>query len=279
MFGYVIANTDDLSEEEKQRYRQVYCGLCQELGKRHGQISRFSLNYDMTFLVLMLSSLYEPDEEQGDMRCVVHPLKKHLFSTSRYTEYAADMTVALTYYKCMDDWNDEHKLTGRCYARALKKAYLSVREQWPRQCNAIEACMTELTQIEKNEGSPDQALNCFGNLMAELFVYKEDVWSKPLRQFGSCLGRFIYLMDSVLDYEDDQKSGSYNLVAAAGKMPKEMEEVMMIQIGAATEIFEKLPLVQDAHLLRSVIYAGVWQKYRTKAARPGKEKDHGTGSL
>ena len=279
MFGYVIANTDDLSQEEKNRYQQIYCGLCRELGKRHGQLSRLRLNYDMTFLILLLTSLYEPYEDKGEIRCVAHPVKKHSYSRNRYAEYAADMTVALTYYKCVDDWNDEHKLSGHLYAGVLKKSYSDIKQRWPRQCEVIERCMGELTQIEENAGSPDQATNCFGELMAELFVYEEDVWSKPLRQFGNCLGRFIYMMDAAIDYDDDKKSGSYNPIITAQKTPKDIYEVMTVQIGMAAEIFEKLPLVEDANLMRSVIYAGVWQKYRAKTAEINKEDEHGTGSI
>ena len=73
MFGYVQANIADLSEEEKQRYRAAYCGLCHTLGERHGVASRLSLSYDLTFLTLLLSSLYEPEERSGQCRCVVHP--------------------------------------------------------------------------------------------------------------------------------------------------------------------------------------------------------------
>ena len=36
------------------------------------------------------------------------------------TEYCADMNVILTYYKCMDDWQDEHKPLHYAYARILK---------------------------------------------------------------------------------------------------------------------------------------------------------------
>ena len=277
LFGYIIANTNDLPPEEKKRYQQVYCGLCRELGRRHGQLSRLSLNYDMTFLILLLSSLYEPEEEHGEIRCVVHPVGKHAYICNRYTRYAADMTVALSYYKCMDDWIDDRKRFSRLYAGALNHAYSEVKEQWPRQCCAIETCMQELSQIEQGTAGPDEAANCFGRLMAELFIYAEDVWSKPLRQFGTCLGRFIYIMDAAVGYEGDQAKNRYNPILASGKKPADMQEAMAIQIGTAAEIFEKLPLVADVHLLRSVIYAGVWQKYQMKNARKGN--NDGTGSI
>lgn len=271
MFGYVVANINDLSKEEKDRYRQFYCGLCRELGKRHGQLARLTLNYDMTFLAMLLSSLYEPGEETGEMACVMHPVKKHPFVRNQYTAYAADMTIALTYYKCVDDWKDDRKPLGKLGAKVLRKSYGQVQKRWPRQCEVIESCMQRLTDIENGSGAPDDAVNCFGLLMSELFVYEQDIWSASLRRFGNCLGRFIYLMDAAIDYEDDQKSGNYNPIITAQKTPEEIREVLTIQIGMAAEIFEKLPLVTDEHLLGSVIYAGVWQQYRAKAAKADKE--------
>ena len=60
MFGYVIANPDSLTPEELARYKSCYCGLCRELRIRHGSLSRLTLTYDMTFLVLLLESMPWP---------------------------------------------------------------------------------------------------------------------------------------------------------------------------------------------------------------------------
>ena len=68
MFGFVVANQQALSPEELQRYRAVYCGLCRALGSRHGATARLTLTYDMTFLILLLNSLYEPEETCGEGR-------------------------------------------------------------------------------------------------------------------------------------------------------------------------------------------------------------------
>ena len=55
MFGYVIANKDIMTEEQEARYRACYCGLCHALHRRHGSLSRVTLTYDMTFLILLLT--------------------------------------------------------------------------------------------------------------------------------------------------------------------------------------------------------------------------------
>ena len=73
MFGFVVADAGALSEEEKERYRAVYCGLCLALRDRYGQLSRACLTYDLTFFVLLCNSLHEPAETQGASHCVMHP--------------------------------------------------------------------------------------------------------------------------------------------------------------------------------------------------------------
>ena len=262
MFGYVRANVADMTEEEKTRYRSFYCGLCRSLKERHGQLGRLALTYDMTFLTMFLSSLYEPEESAGEMRCVTHPAKPHAYVYNAVSEYVADMTIALTWHKCMDDWQDDRKHTSKAYADLLRKAYERVKVQWPRQTTAIEEAMNALNKIEADgDFSPDAAANCFGQLMAELFVMKDDYWHHVLRSFGMALGRYIYLVDAACDYEDDKKSGGYNPVLLMDKYPEDMRDYLMQTLGQASAAFEKLPMVQDERILRNILYSGIWQSY------------------
>lgn len=276
MFGYIECNRAKLSQEELARYQSVYCGLCRNLKARYGDLERLSLTYDMTFAILFLSSLYEPEETVTRFRCSIHPLRMRTGVENKFTRYAADMTVALAYFKALDDWKDERKPIKRWYAKALRKAYQEVEKAYPRQCRAISGSIQELEIIEKAPGSnPDQAINCSGRMLSELFVWQEDFWSNSLRTFGYELGRFIYLMDATLDYKKDIRSGSYNPLFKMGKKPEEMEPSLSLPMGNAMEVFEKLPLVQDVHLLRNILYGGVWQQYYAKLRGNGKEKDHG----
>lgn len=276
MFGYIRATVEDLTEEEKSRYRAVYCGLCRTLGQRHGMTTRLGLTYDMTFLILFLSSLYEPKEESGQCKCMMRPCKSDAYTVNEITDYAADMTVALVYHKCMDDWKDDHKLTRRGYAALLKKAYGKVRQAWPEQVAATEACMKEIADIEKDpQSGPDAAANCFGTMLARLFLFKTDHWENTLNAFGSGLGAFIYTMDAVIDCEVDRKKGAYNPVLMLGRTPEEMREPLMLQIGQAAQAFERLPMIQDAHLLRNILYSGVWLSYNQMLHEKKEAKGNG----
>lgn len=273
MFGYVQANVPDLSPEEQTRYRAAYCGLCYTLGQRHGFTSRMSLTYDLTFLTLLLSSLYEPEERRGECRCGVHPCKKHSFMINQCTEYAADLTVALAYHKCLDDWNDEKNLPRRCYASLLEKQYESVKEAWPEQCGTIETQIQALSEIERaRREDPDAAAKCFGKLMEGLFLYKRDHWEQPLRKLGFGLGQYIYLADAVVDLERDRRRGSYNPMKTVSATPEELRGTLMTVLGEASQAFEILPLVQDVHLLRNILYSGIWIKYNRGTQKHGRAK-------
>ena len=113
MFGYITTNTPELKIKDYLEYHSYYCGLCRSLGRNHGQGSRLTLSYDMAFTAMLLTALYEPKEQLYHKRCPLHPGRKLLMRENLYTEYAADMNLILTYYKLMDDWDDEGKLKAR----------------------------------------------------------------------------------------------------------------------------------------------------------------------
>lgn len=285
MFGYVVPSVESLDEAERARYHEVYCGLCRVLGERCGQRCRLALTYDLAFLSLLLSSLYEPEQQQGQGRCLPHPMKSHAFVYTECTAYAADVTVALAYYKALDDWHDDRSVRARTAMVALAGPYRAVSERNPRICRAIETGMADIDALEEtaraaaesadvSEPAPDAAANRFGALMGELFVYRpDDYWADDLRRLGARLGKFIYVMDAVMDFEDDKASGSYNPLVAMHATKDDMKNNLDLLIGSVAEAFERLPLERDLHLLRSVVYAGVWQKYN--ARENDKEKRRG----
>ncbi len=260
-----------LSDAEQKRYQAAYCGLCRTLGLRHGRLSRLALTYDLTFLALLLSSLYEPDEEPGRCRCCIHPCKKHAYVTNSCTEYAADMTIVLTYYKCMDDWQDDKKLSRRLCAALLRKRCEAVKRRWPEQCAAVEDALARLSEIERAKtASPDEAAQCFGHLMEGIFLYRKDRWEEQLRKLGHGLGKYIYLADAAEDLKRDQKRGSYNPLNALSASPRELRPILTMVLSEASEAFEILPLVQDVHLLKNILYSGIWIRYNRSIQKSEK---------
>lgn len=272
MFGYVRPNLADMTAEEQARYRAHYCGLCHAIGARHGQLARMALTFDLTYLTIFLGSLYEPEEASGEAKCIPHPVKQHAWTRSKVTDYAADMTIALTYHKLLDDWQDDRNLAAKGASAWLKKAYGKVSAAYPRQCQTIERTLRALAEVEKtHDPSPDAAAKCFGELMAELFVMEEDYWANALRAFGYSLGRYIYLLDATCDYDKDAKKSGYNPVILMEKRPEDMRDTLELLLGDASAAFEKLPLIQDEGILRNILYSGVWQGYNEYLHRKDKK--------
>lgn len=264
MFGFVTANLKELDKSQQQRYSAVYCGICRQLRSSAGQISRLSLSYDMTFLALLLMSLYEPEESGGDRACALHPCRKSGWTDNTYIRYAADMNVMLAYYNCLDDWSDDHSLSAKLMAGHFLYYCEDISRRYGRQCQAIESCLAELDALEKAGcDNPDEPAGCFGHLLGELLVYEEDLWAPTLREMGVALGRFIYLADAAVDYKKDARRHKYNPYVAmhTGVDWPRWEEHLVLAMGRCTEYFESLPLVQDKPILDNILYSGVWTNF------------------
>jgi len=226
----------------------------------------------MAFLALLLMSLYEPEETAGNRACLIHPLHSRAWVDNEYIRYAADMNVALAYYKASDDVRDDGKLSARVLSGVFGKTLPQLRQRYPRQCEAMERCIRELSALEAaNCPNPDLPAGCFGRLMGELLAYREDFWAPTLGQMGLYLGRFVYLLDAAVDYRRDSKKGKYNpfLAMGTGQDVSRWEQCLVLEMARCTEYFEKLPLVQDKPLLDRILYSGVWMEF--ERLRPRKK--------
>ncbi len=267
MFGTLVAQSALLGEDRAARYRACYCGLCRSLRSRRGLSSALTLNYDMSFLVLLLSSLYEPEERAGNEPCLVHPFRPRPWFSCEITDYAADMNVALGYLKCLDDWNDDGSLPAVAEAGLLRRSYEEIRALYPRQCGAMEASIRSLGELERagNE-SPDETAAAFGSLMAALFDYRGDRWSRDLRAMGDALGRFVYIMDACLDLDADTVRNRFNPFRRRYGLENGtyFRDILSMLLGEALRHYDRLPLVQDKDILDNILCAGVWARFEKK---------------
>lgn len=280
MFGYIVPVLSVLSEEQKQRYRSFYCGVCHALRDRYGQVRRLSLSNDMAFLAMLLSSLYEPETVRAESRCGIHPMKPHTYLSSPLIDYAADMNALLFYYKCQDQRMDDRSLRGLAGEKLFGNARDKVSALWPQQAGKVKRALTDLWQEEsKPSPDPDRLCNLSGEMLGAVFSPKqEDPWSNVLRSVGTGLGRFVYWMDAWEDYDEDRKKNRFNPLSPWHDQPDYEDfcrETMELLIAEAAGCFEILPLEQDLDIMRNVLYSGVWQRYQIKTKqKQRKEVSH-----
>ena len=288
MFGYVTINRGELKVRELETYESYYCGLCRVLKDRYGLAGCTMLNYDMTFLGMLLSSLYEEKEEPAKRVCrpgFKRPLlkkksKKQLSQAAVVTEslgYAADMNYMLAYHNHMDNWLDEHSFASLNMVHLMQKNYRKLAKKYPRQHKAIASYIQKLHVCEAaNEKNIEAAANLTGEAMAEIYAAKDDYWQDTLRQMGYYMGKFIYLMDAYEDIEDDLKNHNYNPLKQLYKKPEFediIHKILTMMMAECSKTFEQLPLIDDIDILRNVLYSGVWYRYEQVREKREKEKE------
>lgn len=273
MFGYVVVNKPELKFKEFDIYKGYYCGLCQSLKERHGVTGQLTLTYDMTFLAMLLTSLYEPEITEEYHRCIVHPVQKHRMIRSKYTDYVADMNVLLSYYKALDDWKDDKSILKLAFSKLIKNKNTDYKEK----ADAIASLLDELgTREKQNESSIDVVAGIFGKIMAILFVPHQDQWSASLERIGFFLGKFIYILDAYDDLKSDIKKNRYNPFKSVCKeegFDDKIKSMLTMMMAECSREFEVLPILENANILRNILYAGVWNRFYTiEADREGTPK-------
>lgn len=274
MFGNIILQKDRISADTAKRYRAFYCGLCALLREKYGRSGQLLLNYDLCFLVLLLSALYEAEETETEHSCVMHPVKTHGEIRTRFTEYGADMTVLLAYYNALDDWEDDRSAKAKLLMRILDPAREKVEKSFPRQAEAVRTYMRKLKEMEtKGEGGLEGAAVLTGEMLAEIFLPEEDAWGMLLQRLGFHLGKYIYLLDAYTDLPKDREKGHYNPLISLSER-EDFEEKAEALLGSsawrAADAYERLPILRDEEILQEILYRGIWTNY--DACRKKREK-------
>lgn len=277
MFGYVVVNKPELKIKEFDEYREYYCGLCHILGQKHGIKGTLCLNYDYTFLLILLSGLYEPEEKQVTKRCFVHPLKRQNIRYNKFSEYVADMGIVLARMKCIDDWEDERDFLKKTYGAFLKKDYMRIKEKYPLKVELIEQSVMNIRKAEVDgEKNVDVISGYFGKAFEEICAVYGDEWENRLRKIGFYLGKFIYILDAYDDIEKDIKENNYNPFKEKYKeegFDDYVRQILTLNAAECAREFEKLPIIKEVEVLRNILYSGIWTKYTgTRNRRNANEK-------
>lgn len=228
MFGYIRVFESELKIREYRLYKGVYCGLCKTMKRYLGFSSSFSLSYDFAFLALVCSEIYGEEFKAIKGRCISHPFKRRLISKENNSlKYCAGASAVLGYHKLLDDKNDSRGIKRifslfllPFYRRYLRRAFKKLPEfKFEELSKKVSALLDELSLLEKeNSPSCERNADIFGKVLGEVFshttgntVLKNDVYN-----IGYHLGRFIYIIDVIDDYNNDKRRKHYNPLISSG---------------------------------------------------------------
>ena len=272
MFGYVRPPLQDLPQEDADRFRRMYCGLCHTLGKRYGTAARMILNYDFTYLAILLSEKIEG--EVHSKRCMVHPVHPREFlEENPAMELAADESVILAYWQLRDGVEDHdwfHGLKYRSLSAVLEPAYRKAAKLRPVFDETVRTQLSQLKELEKeNCASIDRAADAFAVLLGSAAKEVDDpIRRRVLEQILYHLGRWVYLVDAADDMKKDAEEGNYNPVALRFEVqdgvwtPEKRQEFAVTldhSIRMITTAFELWDFGVWTPILQTTFYTGLFQ--------------------
>ncbi len=272
MFGYVRPNKGELLVREFARFRAVYCGICKEISRSYGQIPRVALTYDITMLGVLMISLSEEEAKESMERCMLNPVQKRpMLQSSSILHRCAALSVLLSYEKFMDEIADRNPVVGNLGRLLLKNAAGKAEKEYPIDAAAISEGMDKIRKIETSKVESDSLLaaSCFGEVLQTVFQESfqssflsekhRDSLIQGIGRLGYHMGRWVFILDAVDDYDEDIKKKNWNPFLALSKETAR-ETALKILIESEEEmdrIAALLPYKQDAGIISNIIQQGL----------------------
>ena len=272
MFGYVKPVVKELLVKEHEFYKATYCGICRSMKKHTGGLSIATITYDSVFLALVRMA-YIPDAELGSSmkRCIAHPLKKRcMLNDNSAIEYTARAFAILSYYKMQDDLSDE--ALGKRMLVSLGRPVLSTAKKKADMADLAEIAKDRLGKISaiEKERRPgiDEPAELFGELLGEVFSFGLEGADRTVTyECGYHLGKFVYLVDAIDDYDSDRKSGKYNpyVIAYGGadltyENKQNVKSALLIECKKLEGAVNLIPFenkITIENIVRNIIYLGL----------------------
>ena len=271
MFGYVKPNVPELLVRDHELYKATYCGLCKTMGKTTGCASKFTLNYDFVFLALLRMALTGEKADVKMRRCAVHPLKKRpMLEPNDSLKFSAKTSVILTRSKLKDNVNDSHGLSRiKAKTVGLVSIFLKKNDKnlKPLQ-EKIASCIDSLTELEKdNSDSLDMTANTFGDLLGSTLSFGIDgAVSRVAYDVAFHLGKLIYILDAVDDFQKDKKSRSFNVLlnAFGSELTEETKEILkcamtleLEKMARSVELLDFSEYKDVERIIKNITYIGM----------------------
>lgn len=273
MFGYVRISKGELKVKEYEMYKAVYCSLCKTLGKHYGILSRLTLSYDFTFLALLNMSLKEGCTMVERKRCAFNPIKKcNYCKDTDDLKMPSAVAMIMLYYKILDNIADEKglkKLGFLCLKPIFKGAYIKASKLYPEARNIVAEYIENQSELEKKDCNQlDAIADPTAKALSKIFMLCSDdeTQKRVLERLGYCMGRYIYLLDAAVDFNEDKEKNKYNVLKFTCATENEVKEKIKPQlyfcINEGAKAFELLDLKKNKNILGNIIYLGLEETFK-----------------
>jgi len=277
MFGYVTPCKMEMKIKDYEKFKAYYCGLCNSIKNNFGNLPRLALNFDMTFLAVLLDSLSDTKYNFVEFKCLVHPLKKRLMiNDNAVIDYAAFCNVTLAYYKLMDDVQDNKTMKSKVFSLFLKGYLTKSEAAFTDVINYTKEKLLLLNTLES--GHKDMGIDELSDVFADLtgfiisFYYKETSFKDDLYWLGYNLGKWIYIIDAYDDLENDIKSNSFNAINSllntdnldfksfSTLIKPRIDFILVTCAEQCLTYLHNLPLIKNKDILYNILELGLMER-------------------
>jgi len=277
MFGYVTPFKMEMKIKDYEKFKAYYCGLCNSIKSNYGNLPRLTLNYDMTFLAVLLDSLSEDKYNFTEFKCLMHPLKKRLMlNNNAALDYAAFCNTTLAYYKLMDDVQDNKSSKSKVFSMFLKN-YLKkskVEDKVVMEYTKEKLLLLNTLEANYKDISLDELSHVFADLTGFIvsFYYKEATFKENLYWLGYNLGKWIYIIDAYDDLEKDMKDNSFNAINSllntenldfksfSVLIKPRIDFILVSCAEQCLKYLNTLPLIKNEDILYNILELGLMEK-------------------
>ena len=181
-----------------------------------------------------------------------------------------------------DDVLDEKK--GGIKSSIFYNAYKKAKREYPQIDLTVKTCYERLLKLEReNTDSIDIVSDCFAEMLKEISVVLfEDKSTEYTQNLTYAIGKWIYLIDALDDYDKDIKKQNFNVFYNVYKssdyltLIKEHEKdivfvfsTIFIQI---SENYSKIPMQYNTDLVVNILTRGIPTKTK-QILNKGKENN------
>jgi len=243
----------ELKIKEYEKFRAYYCGLCKTIKKDYGELPRITINYDMTFLGILLDSLEDNKNTFTKEHCIIHPIKKKVIITNNEAlKYTAFFNIALSYYKLLDNVEDDNSIKSNISSKFLKKYIHKNNDLYEKHIHTVDNSLKNLYICEKNyeNKSIDEISHHFAHLTGYILSsYKDFSFKDSLYWLGYNLGKWIYIIDAFDDLEKDKDS-----------IKDKVDFLLVNCASTCLNKFNTIPIVKNKGLLYNILQFGLMEK-------------------
>lgn len=212
VFGYTIPQYSRMKSTDVDAYRRFYCETCHQLKESYGLASTSMVNYDMTFNLIILSSVTDDCIDYpgtpNSLRCL---FRKPAADSDLFRQMAG-YTVLLTKWELYDDLVDKPDLRTNLIDLILTRAISKAESEYPEYDHIVGNGFEKLRDLEKG-GCTDALLmgRTFGKALSKpMETMCDGIDTGKLSELFTSLTAAVYIMDAMDDLEDDFMDGTFN---------------------------------------------------------------------